>query len=195
MTDYEKSIQGLPHIFDDEMTRMFRQACSLTRRYNQTDEDELLERKEILSKLLKKAGKKLYIIPDFHCEYGTNISIGDDVIINTHCMLMDNAEITIGNNVLIGPNVSLYTVNHALDAMERSQGLCIAKPIHIGNRVWLCGDVKITAGVNIGDDSVIGAGSVVTKDIPSGVIAAGNPCRIIRSITENDRLTQPENDI
>lgn len=188
MTEFEKSMQGQPHVFDGEMMQMFHYACRLTREYNQTSEKETEKRTKILSQLLKKAGRNLYIIPDFHCEYGGNITIGDDVLINTHCMLMDNAEITIGNHVLIGPNVSLYTVNHALDPEERVKGICVAKPIHIGNKVWLCGNVQITAGVTIGDGSVIGTGSVVTKDIPPYVIAAGNPCRVIREITENDKI-------
>ena len=187
MTEFEKSMQGLPHVFDNEMMKMFHHACRLTKEYNLTDEEETEKRAEILSKLLKKAGKNLYIIPDFHCEYGNNISIGDDVLINTHCMLMDNAEISIGDHVLIGPNVSLYTVDHAIDPEERAQGICIAKPIHVENKVWICGDVQITAGVTIGEGSVIGAGSVVTKDVPPCVIAAGNPCRVIRPITDADR--------
>ena len=186
MTEFEKSMQGLPYVFDDEMMQMFHRACRLTREYNQTGEDETERRVQILSQLLKKAGKNLYIIPDFRCEYGSNITIGDDVIINTHCMLMDNAEIAIGSHVLIGPNVSLYTVNHAIDPEERAQGVCVAKPIRIEDNVWLSGDVQITSGVTIGEGSIIGAGSVITKNIPPRVIAAGNPCRVIRHITDND---------
>ncbi|MDO4563966.1 MAG: DapH/DapD/GlmU-related protein, partial [Clostridia bacterium] len=96
--------------------------------------------------------------------------------------------------VLIGPNVSMYTVNHAIDPAERAQGICINKPIHIGDRVWISGDVVITAGVSIGNDSVIGAGSVVTKDIPAGVIAAGNPCKVIRAIREADKLFRQQSE-
>ena len=188
MTEYEKSQKGLPHIFDDEMMRMFRNACRLTKEYNQTDEEETDRRNEILTRLLGSFGKNLYIVPDFHCEYGKNILIGNDVLINTHCMLMDNAEIRIGNHVLIGPNVSVYTVNHAILPEERANGVCIAKPVIIEDNVWLCGNVQVTAGVKIGEGSVIGAGSVVTKDVPPRVIAAGNPCRVIRKITDKDRL-------
>ena len=173
-------------MFDGEMMQMFHRACRLTRAYNQTDENETEKRVEILSQLLKRVGKNLYIIPDFHCEYGSNISIGDDVLINTHCIMMDNAEITIGDHVLIGPNVSFYTINHAIDPEKRVQGICRAKPIRIENHVWLCGNVQITAGVTVGEGAVIGTGSVVTKDIPPRVIAAGNPCRVIRPITDQD---------
>jgi maltose O-acetyltransferase len=151
-------------------------------------EEETEKRAEILSQLLKKTGRNLYIIPDFHCEYVSNISIGDNVIINMHCVLMDNAEIVIGNDVLIGPNVSFYTVNNAIDPEERAQGICIAKPIYIEDKVWIGGDVQISAGVTIGEGSIIGTGSVVTKDIPPRVIAAGNPCRVLRAIENNDKL-------
>ena len=139
---------------------------------------------------MKMKPKNLYIIPDFHCEYGRNITIGDNVIINTNCMLMDNAAIIIGDHVLIGPNVSLYTVNHAIDPEERMNGICIAKPICIKDKVWICGNVQITAGVTIGEGSVIGTGSVVTKEIPPYVVAAGNPCKILRKITEDDRIVK-----
>ena len=134
---------------------------------------------------MNRAGKNLYIIPNFHCEYGGNITIGDDVIINTHCMLMDNAEITIGSHVLIGPNMSLYTVNNAINPEKRAQGICVAKPIHIEDNVRLSGDVQITAGMTIGEGSVIAAGGVVTKDVPTRVIAAGNPCRVLRPIADS----------
>ena len=188
MTEFEKSMCGLPHIFNEEMMLLSKNAGILAHKYNQTDEDDEAGRRDILSKLLKQIGDNVVIVPDFNCEYGMNITIGNDVFINANCMLMDNAEISIGDQVLFGPNVSLYTVNHSIDPDERTAGYCITKPIHIGNRVWLSGDVKITAGVTIGDDSVIGAGSVVTKSIPSGVIAAGNPCRVIRKIAESDKL-------
>ena len=121
-------------------------------------------------------------------QYGENIFLEDHVTINFNYTLMDNTTIRIGHHTLIGPNSSLYTVNHALDPEERAQGFCIDAPIHIGSGVWLGGDVVVMPGVNIGDGSVIGAGSVVTKDIPAGVIAVGNPCRVLRSITPQDKL-------
>lgn len=182
MTEYEKSQAGMPHTFDAEMMRMFKNACRLTRLYNQTSEDEEELRRGILTELLGKFGEGVYIVPDFHCEYGSNITIGDHVTINMHCILMDNAPITIGSDVLIGPNVSLYTVNHSLNPSERAHGICTAKPIRIEDGVWLCGDVQITPGVTIGKNSVIGTGSVVTHDIPAGVVAAGNPCRVLRKL-------------
>lgn len=100
---------------------------------------------------------------------------------------MDCAEVIIGKNTLIGPNIGIYAVNHAIDAEERINGGCYGKSVHIGKNVWLGGDVKILAGVSIGDNTIIGAGSIVTKDIPSNVIAVGNPCKVIRQITEKDK--------
>ncbi|NLN55188.1 MAG: sugar O-acetyltransferase [Clostridiales bacterium] len=177
-----------PYIFDEKMYRKFYRAAQLTREYNELKEDDTERKESLLAELLGKKGENVLILSGLHCEFGKNITVGNNVVINYNCFLMDNAEIVIGDNVLIGPNVSIYAVNHALDPAEREQGFCVNSPVHIGNRVWLCGDVKITAGVTIGDDSVIGAGSVVTKDIPSGVIAAGNPCRVIREITKIDKL-------
>ena len=104
-----------------------------------------------------------------------------------HQLRLDCARVTIGDNALFGPNIGIYPLNHAIDAEERVKGGCTGTPVHIGKRVWLGGDVKILAGVTIGDDTIIGAGSVVTKSIPSGVIAAGNPCRVIRAITDADK--------
>ena len=121
----------------------------------------------------------------------TNITIGNDVYINFGCTLLDCGQITIGNNTLLGPNVSIYSGNHSLDAAERIAGALIPEPITIGNRVWIGGGSTVLSGVTIGDDTVIGAGSVVTHDIPSGVVAAGNPCRVLRKITDKDKVGFP----
>ena len=110
--------------------------------------------------------------------------------INFGCVILDCAEVTIGANSLLGPNIGLYAVNHATDAEERMHGGCYGKPIHIGKNVWLGGDVKILAGVSIGDNTIIGAGSIVTKDIPSNVVAVGNPCKVIREITDKDKTME-----
>lgn len=120
---------------------------------------------------------------------GNNISIGDDTFFNFGCIIFDMGEVTIGKNVMFGPRVGIYTINHAFDPAERIQNIVVSKPIYIGDRVWVAADVKILQGVTIGEDSIIGAGSVVTHDIPAGVIAAGNPCRVLRKITEADKWT------
>lgn len=194
MTEYEKSQFGLPHVFDEPMTEMYYKAAKLSDEYNRTPYDDVEKADTLLSQLLKKKGKNVRIMPQFHCEYGHNITIGNNVFINFNSIIMDNAEVTIGDDVRIGPNAGIYTVNHAIDPDERAKGICISKPVHIGNKVWFGADVNVLAGVTIGDGSIIGAGSVVTKSIPAGVIAAGNPCKVIRKITENDRLGYFENE-
>ena len=178
-------------IYDDFDADLFDrrvEAKKLFKEFNRTTDDEAEKRQEIMKKLFKKVGERVYMEPNFTCEFGKNISLGNDLYINFGCTMLDCGQISIGNNTLLGPNVSLYSANHSLDAEERIAGALIPKPITIGNRVWIGGGSIVLGGVTIGDDSVIGAGSVVTKDIPSGVIAAGNPCRVIRRITEKDKV-------
>lgn len=171
---------------EDLFVRRIR-AKKLFRAYNQTRDEDVEERYKLLSELFKDVGQSVWIEPDFRCEYGSNISIGNQVYINFGCVILDCAAVTIGNSVLMGPNVGIYALNHALHPEERQQGSCQGKRVRIEDNVWLGGDVKILAGVTIGKGSVIGTGSIVTKDIPPNVIAAGNPCRIIREITEEDK--------
>lgn len=189
MTEWDKMLAGLP--CDDRAPRLEEQrliAKKLFRAYNRTVEEDEAVRKEILQKLFRSVGENVFIEPDFICEFGCNITMGNNVFINFGCIIFDCGEVTIGSNVMIGPRAGMYTTNHAFDPIERTNNVCVSKPIRIGNRVWLGADVKIVSGVTIGDDSVIGAGSVVTKDIPAGVIAAGNPCRVMRKITAQDKL-------
>lgn len=188
MTEWEKLQAGqIYNDFDEELFQRRIRAKKLFRAYNRTDDMETEERKKILTRLLGKVGEEVWIEPDFRCEFGKNITIGDHVYINFGCIILDCARVTIGNHVLLGPNVGIYPVNHALYAEERIQGGCFGKPVCIKDRVWIGGDVKILPGVTIGEDSVIGAGSIVTKSIPAGVIAAGNPCKVIRKITDADK--------
>lgn len=194
MTNQEKLQAGMIYNdFDDDLFQRRIYAKKLFRQYNKTDDGETELRQEIMSKLFKSVGKNVWIEPDFRCEFGKNITIGDNVYINFGCVILDCSEITIGENTLLGPNVGIYSANHSIDAEERINGGCFGKPIHIGKRVWLGGDVKVIAGVTIGDDSIIGTGSIVTKDIPSGVIAVGNPCKILRKITEADKTDYLKN--
>ena len=188
MTEYEKSQLGLPHIFDEAMTKMYYEAAKLSDEYNRTSYDDTEKLSLLLSQLLKHVGENVRIMPNFHCEYGHNITIGNNVFINFNSIIMDNAEVIIGDDVRIGPNAGIYTVNHAIVPDEQAKGICICKPVHIENKVWFGADVKVLAGVTIGEGSIIGAGSVVTKSVPAGVIAAGNPCKVIRKIDENDRV-------
>ena len=188
MTEWEKLKSGMMYNdFDGDLFERRVAAKKLFRAYNRTEDEENELRQRLLEQLLGSVGRNVWIEPDFRCEFGKNISIGDNVYINFGCVILDCAEVTIGENALIGPNLGIYPVNHAIDAEERINGGCCAKPIHIGKNVWIGGDVKITAGVAIGDNTVIGAGSVVTKSIESGVIAVGSPCRVLRKITDANK--------
>ena len=188
MTDWEKMQAGMIYNdFDDDLFQRRVEAKKLFRAYNKTDDDEVEMRQHIMKELFKSVGSKVQIEPDFRCEFGKNIIIEDNVYINFGCVILDCAEVTIGANSLLGPNIGLYAVNHATDAEERMHGGCYGKPIHIGKNVWLGGDVKILAGVSIGDNTIIGTGSIVTKDIPSNVVAVGNPCKVIKEITDKDK--------
>lgn len=188
MTEWEKLQAGqVYNDFDDDLFQRRVEAKKLFRAYNKTEDEDTALRQELMQKLFHRVGKNVWIEPDFRCEFGKNITIEDNVYINFGCVILDCAEVVIGANTLLGPNIGIYPVNHALDAQERIHGGCRSKPVHIGKNVWLGGDVKILAGVTIGDNTVIGTGSIVTKDIPSGVVAVGNPCRVVRPITEADK--------
>ena len=189
MTEWDKMQEH--QIYDDFDADLFDrrvEAKKLFKEFNRTTDDEAEKRQEIMKKLFKKVGERVYMEPNFTCEFGKNITLGNDLYINFGCTLLDCGQIVIGNNTLLGPNVSMYSANHSLDAEERIAGALIPKPIIIGNRVWIGGGTTVLSGVTIGDDSVIGAGSVVTRDIPAGVVAAGNPCKVIRKITEKDKI-------
>lgn len=140
------------------------------------------EREEIVREMIGSIGGRFVIHSPFRCDFGTNIHIGDNFIGNFNLAILDEAEVTIGNNVFIGPNCSLCTIVHALDAGQRNAGIMRALPITVGDDVWIAANVVVLPGVTIGRGAVIGAGSVVTKDVPAGVLAAGNPCRVIREI-------------
>ena len=169
---------------DEQLTSERTYARFLIKALNDSSEDEPEERSRILKELLPGAGDGLWLQPPFYCDYGYNIKLGEKVFFNFNCVLLDVAQITIGSRVLFGPNVQVYTATHPVDYKERTSGLEFAKPISIGEDVWIGGSAVICPGVSIGDRSIIGAGSVVTKDIPADVIAAGNPCRVIRPINE-----------
>lgn len=188
MTEWEKLLRGqMYNDFDKDLFDRRVAAKKLFRAYNQTDDTQTELRRRLLEKLFCAVGKDVWIEPDFRCEFGRNITIEDQVYINFGCVILDCAPVVIGAHTLIGPNLGIYPVNHAIDAQERIRGGCRAEPVRIGRNVWLGGDVKILAGVNIGDNAIIGTGSIVTKDIPANVIAVGNPCRVLREITQADR--------
>lgn len=159
----------------------------LTNEYNNSFGKDKQIREDILKKILKSIGTNVHFEPNLRCEFGFNITIGNNFYANYDCILLDGNTITIADNVLFGPRVGLYTANHAIDAEERVAGGCYARPITIGNNVWVGANVDIMGGVTIGNNSIIGAGSVITKSIPENVIAAGVPCKVIREITKEDR--------
>jgi maltose O-acetyltransferase len=137
--------------------------------------------------LVGMAGNGTFLEPTFRCEFGVNIRIGARFYANFDCIMLDGADITIGDDVLFGPRVSLYTANHAFDPAERRAGACYARPIRIGVAVWIGGGVTVLPGVTIGDGAIVGAGSVVTRDVPARTLAVGNPARVVRPITGADR--------
>lgn len=145
------------------------------------------EREALLHALVGSAGEGASFEPTFRCEFGRNIHLGDRFYGNFDCVMLDGAPITIGDDVLLGPKVGLYTADHALDPVERREGACRARTITLGDSVWVGGGVTILGGVTIGDGAVIAAGSIVTKDVPARTIVAGTPARILRRITDADR--------
>lgn len=173
----------------EERIQARREAVLRTNEYNASFHQSQEEREAILSKLLKSIGKGVHFEPNFRCEFGKGITIGDNFYANFDCVMLDGGGITIGNHVLLGPRVGIYTSNHAIDAEERIAGGCYAKPVVIEDNVWIGGGVQINQGVTIGKNSIIGSGSVITKDIPANVVAAGVPCKVIRPITKEDKTS------
>ena len=171
----------------EELVKARENTVLLTNEYNASFGRPAEEREAILRKLLKAIGTDVYFEPNFRCEFGYNISIGDHFYANFDCVMLDGGGIDIGDHVLFGPRVGIYTSNHAVDAWERANGACYARPVKIGNHVWVGAGVHINPGVTIGDNTIIGSGSVITKNIPANAIAAGVPCKVIRGITEADK--------
>ena len=166
---------------DPELAADRRNARELCRELNTSADSEEELRRRICCELFGGCGNNLKIEPPFRCDYGYNISIGEDVFFNFDCVILDPAPVVIGSSVLFGPGVHLYTATHPLNAAERDAGLESAAPITIGAKVWIGGRVVVGAGVRIGARSSIGTGSVVLRDIPEDVFAAGSPCRVIRA--------------
>lgn len=170
-----------------ELVAAREQAVLLSNQYNASFSRPAAERQAILRRLLGSIGEGVHFEPTFRCEFGRNIHIGNNFYANFDCVMLDGGGIFIGDDVLLAPRVGIYTSNHAIDPAERAAGGCYAKPVRIGNRVWIGAGVHVNQGVTIGDGSVIGSGSVVTSDIPPNVVAAGVPCRVLRPITDADK--------
>ena len=186
MDNIERRDREMAYISDGAVFEEQKRARRLTQRLNTADraDFELLGR--ITAELLGKSEKAM-INPPFYCDYGSHIEVGKNFFANYNCMILDVAKVTIGDNCQMAPNVAIYTAGHPLHPDTRNSGYEYGIPVAIGDNVWIGGNAVSLPGITIGSNSVIGAGSVVTKDIPEWVIAAGNPCRVLRKITEEDR--------
>lgn len=185
MIEYEKMISGeLYNANDAELTQMRIKVRSLLTEINQSVQDVREgARLELCRKLFGKLGKGLWLQPPFYCDYGINIELGENVYFNFNCVLLDVAKIKIGSYVLMGPNVQIYTAGHPLDAQKRRDSQEFGKPVTIGDDVWIGGGAILCPGITVGAKSVIGAGAVVTKDVPPGVVVAGNPAKVIKPVS------------
>lgn len=182
-SEKEKMLSGEPYdSMDSGLVAERMAARELCKSFNDSYSREKKKRKNIINELIGQVGSKVWVESPFICDYGSNISLGDNVFINFNCVILDPAAIVIGSYTMLGPGVQILGATHPVEAEARRSGLESGKEINIGRDVWIGGNVTICPGVSIGSRTVIGAGSVVTKDIPNDVVAGGNPCRIIRSI-------------
>lgn len=186
MTEKEKCAWGEYYDanYDSELLAERQQCAEWLYDFNRLRPSQESEREETLRKIIGKLGNGCSVISPFFCDYGYNVEVGDNSFFNTNCVILDEAKVKFGSNVFVGPNCSFYTAQHPLDAERRNKGLEKASPITVGDSVWFGGNVCVLPGVTIGSNTVIGAGSVVVRDIPSGVVAVGNPCRPIKKIED-----------
>ena len=186
MDNQTRRDKGMAYITDDAVWNEMLGVRKLVQQYNTMDVCDLKGLQNLISKIFGKVGKNCCVNPPFHCDYGKHISVGDNFFANYNCTILDVAKVEIGNNVFFAPNVAVYAAGHPIHPVSRNSMYEYGLPIKIGNNVWIGGNTVILPNVTIGDNCVIGAGSVVTKDIPPNVVAAGNPCKIIREITDED---------
>lgn len=188
MTEKEKAAAGLLYDgnYEPEMMAERLKAAALCQNYNTMLPTAVEERTALMRSLLGRAGREFLIVQPFYCDYGYNIHIGEGFFANANCVVLDAARVTFGDNVFIGPSCGFYTAGHPLNVEQRNRGLEYAHPITIGNNVWIGGNVVFMPGVSVGDNAVIGAGCVVTRDIPGRSVAAGNPCRVIRELSDEE---------
>lgn len=186
MTNNERRDLNLPYITDDSVLNEQKTARRLTQILNTTDRSDFDAIKNIIKELFGKS-ENAFVNPPFYCDYGKNIEVGKNFYANYNCTILDVAKVIIGDNCMLAPNVAIYTAGHPVHPLTRNTLYEYGIEITIGDNVWIGGNTVICPGVHIGSNTVIGAGSVVTKDIPDYCIAAGNPCRVIRSITDADK--------
>jgi len=184
-SEKDKMLAGQPYDpTDPQLANERLRARRLLEAYNATGTDQPAERALLLAELIPQAGTGLWIEPPFYCDYGAHISLGEWVYFNFNCVVLDVAPVRIGSRVLFGPAVQVYAATHSLSAAARAEGWELGRPVEIGDDVWIGGGAIICPGIAIGAGTVIGAGSVVTRAVPPGVLAAGNPCRVIRKLVD-----------
>lgn len=186
MDNISRRENGMLYISDESVFEQQKKARRLTQILNTMDRSNFEGIAEVVKELFGKTGEMIFVNPPFYCDYGSNIEIGSNFFANYNCTILDVAKVRIGNNCFFAPNVSIYAAGHPIHPAVRNTGYEYGEAVTIGNNVWIGGSSVICPGVTIGDNTVIGAGSVVTKDIPSWSVAAGNPCRVIREITDED---------
>lgn len=187
MTEKEKMEAGYLYHPVGDLPKHRYQIQDMVFEYNKIPPSHYEERATAVKKILGKTGERVDILPPFKCDYGYHIEIGENFFANYNFIVLDGNMVRIGNNVWIGPNVGIYAAGHPLDVEQRIAGLEYAFPVTIGDNVWIGGHTVIIGGVTVGKNTVIGAGSVVIRDLPDGVLAAGNPCKVIRKLTAADR--------
>lgn len=193
MTEWEKAQAGFLYDanYEPELIALRTKCADLCWEYNMCRPSDTERQQELLRAILGEIKGSIFVTAPFYCDYGTNISVGNNFYTNHNVTILDGARVTFGDNVFIAPDCVFSTAGHPLDAEQRNRGLEIALPITVGNNVWIGTHVSVLPGVTIGSNTVIGAGSVVNRDIPDGVVAVGNPCRVLRAITEDDKKKYP----
>jgi len=187
MTGKERRERGMLFIPDNADWVQMKRARRLTQKLNTMDRADFEGIRLVVGELFGKSDETTFLNPPFYCDYGSNIEVGKNCFINYNCTFLDNGKIRLGDNCLLAPNVSIYTAGHTLHPDARRMGYEYGRDVTVGDDVWIGGNTVILPGVHIGSNVVIGAGSVVTQDIPDWSLAAGNPCRVIRRITEEDK--------
>ena len=192
MTEWEKAQAGYLYNADDpEILKKRMQCADLCHKLNQCRPSDTDKQNKLVRQIIGNIQGSFTITLPFFCDYGINISVGENFYANHNCTILDGAKVEFGDHVFIAPNCVFTTVGHAFDAKQRNKGLEIALPITVGNNVWIGANVCVLPGVKIGSNTIIGAGSIVNKDLPDGVVATGNHCKVIRKITEADKNKYP----
>lgn len=186
MNQKERRDLEMPYIADESVFEEMKITRRLLQKFNLTDCLDFEKLNQLIHQIIGKMGKNCCFNQPFYCDYGSHISVGDNFFANYNCTILDVAKVKIGNNVFFAPDVSVFTAGHPIHPVARNSMYEYGIPVTIGNNVWIGGNTVICPGVTIGDNAVIGAGSLVTKDVPSNVVAAGNPCKVIREITDED---------